>query len=230
MLLCDLHIHTKYSDGSVGLKEAVDLFGQSGFDVIAITDHIVNDDNLFGKLTHYFGFTVNEQNFARYMSDIQNEARRAWEKYGMLVIPGVEISKNYLSADESAHVLIVDIKEFISASLSYEEIFLQAKEQNALVIACHPHHSSEITMADTLFLWNNKDKYSKYIDAWEVASRNDTFSTAGIEKYPHIAGSDFHRIHHIYSWKTLLNCEKDIEHIKRCIKHGKEITVTLFKE
>jgi len=43
MLLCDFHIHTKYSDGSVELRRAIDIFGQAGFDVIAITDHIVNN-------------------------------------------------------------------------------------------------------------------------------------------------------------------------------------------
>src|SRR5215813_8989335 len=44
MLLCDFHIHTTYSDGIVPMRRVVDLFGQSGHDVIAITDHIVNRD------------------------------------------------------------------------------------------------------------------------------------------------------------------------------------------
>jgi hypothetical protein len=47
MLLCDFHIHTTYSDGSVGLKRTVDLFGQAGFDVIAVTDHVVSENNAF---------------------------------------------------------------------------------------------------------------------------------------------------------------------------------------
>ena len=45
MLLCDFHIHTTYSDGILPLPKVVDLFGRSGHDVIAITDHIVNQDN-----------------------------------------------------------------------------------------------------------------------------------------------------------------------------------------
>ena len=57
MLLCDFHIHTRYSDGSVELKRAVDLFGQAGFDVIAITDHVVSQDNSFGKLAKRFRFS-----------------------------------------------------------------------------------------------------------------------------------------------------------------------------
>ena len=145
MLLCDFHIHTTYSDGSVALRKTVDLFGgQAGFDVMSVTDHIVNGDNTFGKLAHRFKFTIKEDNFAAYLSDVRREAERAMDKYGLLVIPGVEITKNSLSADRSAHILLIDVKEFISASWSYEKVFLEAKRQDALIIACHPHRTSEI--------------------------------------------------------------------------------------
>lgn len=115
MLLCDFHIHTKYSDGSVELRKVVDIFGQAGFDAIAITDHVVNGDSFIGKLAYKFRFTVTYKNFDEYIGHINYEAERAWNKYGMIVIPGVEISKNYLSSDRSAHILILDIKEFIPA-------------------------------------------------------------------------------------------------------------------
>ncbi|MEW6586063.1 MAG: PHP domain-containing protein [Nitrospirota bacterium] len=229
MLLCDFHIHTRYSDGSVELKRTVDLFGQAGFDVISITDHVVNGDSSFGKLAHRFRLTVNENNFNDYMANVKEEAKRAMDKYGMLIIPGVEISKNYISSEKSAHMLILDIKEFIPACWSYEKIFLEAKEQDALVIACHPHHTSEMTIRETLFLWNNRDKYAKYIDAWEIANRDDVFNVISLKKYPYIANSDFHRARHIYSWKTLLNCGKDVDSIKQCIRHNKGVAITLFR-
>jgi len=231
MLLCDFHIHTKYSDGSVELRRTIDLFGQSGFDVVAITDHIVNGDNTFGKLTTRFRFSITEENFNEYITHIREEAERARDKYGMLVIPGVEISKNYLSSDKSAHILILDIKEFISACWGYEKIFLAAKEQDSLIVACHPHYtlSKELTSRDTLFLWNNREKYAKYIDAWEIANRDDVFSVISLKKYPYIANSDFHRVRHIYSWKTLLNCKKNVEAVKQCIRQNKGVAITLFR-
>lgn len=206
----------------------VDLFGQAGFDVIAITDHVVNGDSLIGKLAYKFRFTVTEKNFNEYIENIRYEANRAWNKYGMLVIPGVEISKNYLSSDRSAHILIIDIKEFIPACESYESIFLEAKRQNALVVACHPHHIiGEIR--NTLYLWNNRNKYAKYIDAWEIANRDDVFNVVSLKKYPYIANSDFHKPRHLYSWKTLLNCEKNIESVKNCIKQNRGVAITLFR-
>ncbi len=229
MLLCDFHIHTTYSDGVVGLRRAVDLFGQAGFDVIAITDHVVNGDNPLGKLAHRFRYSVTPDNFYKYMDHVQEEAQRAWDKYGMLVIPGVEISKNHMTADQSAHILLLDIKDFIPACWSYEEIFLTAREQGALIIACHPHYMSDMSR-DTLFLWNNRAKYARHIDAWEIANRDDVFNVVSLEKYPYIANSDFHRPRHIYSWKTLLNCEKNITSVKQCIKHNKGVGITLFRK
>jgi predicted metal-dependent phosphoesterase TrpH len=229
MLLCDFHIHTRYSDGSVGLRRTVDLFGQAGFDVIAITDHVVNGDNAFGKLANRFKFSVTEDSFGPYMSQIAREAERAWDRYGLLVVPGVEITKNSLSSDRSAHLLLIDVKEFIPASWDYEKIFLEAKKQDALVIACHPHHTSEKSFKDTLFLWNNRDRYGKYIDAWEIANRDDVFNVISLKKYPYIAGSDFHRIRHLYSWKSLLNCKKNVESVKQCIRSNWGVAITLFR-
>lgn len=228
MLLCDFHIHTKYSDGSVELRKTIDLYGQAGFDVIAITDHVVNGDNSIGKLAHRFRLSVTAANFDEYISNVKYEAERAWNKYEMLVVPGVEISKNYITPEKSAHMLIIDIKEFIPACLNYEKIFLEAKQQDALIVACHPHHMSDMSR-DTLFLWNNRDKYAKYIDAWEIANRDDVFNVISLKKYPYIANSDFHKARHLYSWKTLLNCKKDIESVKHCIKHNKGVAITLFR-
>lgn len=229
MMLCDFHIHTTFSDGSMEMRDAIDLFGQAGFDVISITDHVVNGDNVMGKFARRFNLSVRGDNFDEYLSLLKQEAERAWEKYEMLVMPGVEISKNYISEDRSAHLLILDIKEFIPACLDYEEIFMEAKEQQALIIACHPHHTQDLMTKDTLFLWNNREKYAKYIDAWEIANRDDVFNVISLKKYPYIANSDFHKARHLYSWKTLLNCEKNADSVKNCIKYNKGVAITLFR-
>jgi hypothetical protein len=229
MLLCDFHIHTTYSDGSVGLKRTVDLFGQAGFDVIAVTDHVVSENNALGKLAHRFKFSIREDNFGQYLSDVQQEVNRAWERYGMLVLPGVEITKTSFSSEKSAHVLLIDVKKYISATWGYEKIFLEAKRQDALVIACHPHHTSDRVSIDTLYLWNNRDKYARYIDAWEIANRDDVFNVISLKKYPYIAGSDFHRVRHLYSWKSMLNCEKNVKSVKQCIRFNRGVAITLFR-
>jgi len=50
-LLCDFHVHTRWSDGRLTLREVVDLYGETGkFDVIAITDHILMKKDLLARM------------------------------------------------------------------------------------------------------------------------------------------------------------------------------------
>lgn len=39
-LLTDLHIHAMLSDGTLPIEEVVRIYGEAGFDAIAITDHL----------------------------------------------------------------------------------------------------------------------------------------------------------------------------------------------
>ena len=228
MLLCDFHIHTTWSDGSVPLREVVDIYGQAGFDVIAITDHVYNKDGVIGSFAERLNKTVMEENFGEYLSELASETGRALAKYEMLVIPGVEITKDYLSEQESAHVLLLDVKRFVSADLPWEEIFREGREQGALVVACHPHYTDH-EVHDTLYFWNNRQKFSPRFDAWEVANRSDLFSAVSLSNYPILANGDFHKPHHLYSWKTLLPCDKDAEAVKACIRDNRGVAITLFR-
>ena len=49
LLLCELHAHTTWSDGSQTIGQLVDTYGQAGFDVLCITDHAVRPDDPFAR-------------------------------------------------------------------------------------------------------------------------------------------------------------------------------------
>jgi hypothetical protein len=51
-----------------------------------------------------------------------------------------------------------------------------------------------------------------------------------MKRFPFLANSDFHKPKHIYSWKTLLYCEKDAEAIKECIRRNEHVSITLYRE
>ena len=69
-LLCDFHVHTRWSDGRLSVREVIDLYGRTGhFDVIAITDHILMKRDLLaraGRLATlgYRHFSVTRDRFA----------------------------------------------------------------------------------------------------------------------------------------------------------------------
>lgn len=208
MLLADFHVHTKWSDGKLEMSEVIDLFGESGHDVIAITDHIVNTDSLVGKVTHRFGLTVTRDNFAQYRDEIEHERRRAWDRYRMIVIAGAELTQNAVTRRNSAHVLALGIDEFVAADGSVEEMLVRAKSASRVVVACHPHEQSD-WFSNTFYLWNRRDEVSELIDRWEIACRWDLFPPVARARFAFIGNSDFHDRPHLYAWKTLLACEKN---------------------
>lgn len=78
-MAADLHCHTKLSDGSVGIEDLIVIAQKSGIDTIAITDH----DCLAG--------TVRGQVIGK--------------RYGVTVIPGVEISAFDFESGKKVHIL-----------------------------------------------------------------------------------------------------------------------------
>ena len=68
------------------------------------------------------------------------------------------------------------------------------------------------------------------IDACEIANRNNLFTPVSLKRLPFLANSDFHKPKHIYSWKTLLHCEKHAAAIKECIRVNEQVSITLYRD
>ena len=67
------------------------------------------------------------------------------------------------------------------------------------------------------------------MDAWEAGNRDDLFSVTSLKHYPYIANSDFHKTKHLYSWKTLLRCEKNWNAIATTLRANVDVALTLYR-
>jgi predicted metal-dependent phosphoesterase TrpH len=235
-LLCDFHVHTQWSDGRLTVAEVVDLYGQTGrFDVIAITDHILMKKDVLARAGRLAtlgrrAFGVRQERFEEYLADIRREAKRALKEYGMLVIPGAEVTQNRLRGRKNSHIIALDIKEYISADQAADEILNEIRRQGALSIACHPHHRTTRRIEiSTCYLWDNRKKLAGLVDVWEAANRDDLFSVTSLKHYPYVANSDFHKAKHLYSWKTLLRCEKNWPAIAEALRKNVDVALTLYR-
>jgi predicted metal-dependent phosphoesterase TrpH len=65
-LLCELHAHSTWSDGALSLRQLCDLYGRSGFDVLAVTDHAPREAR-----------DVHAANFDAYVAAVESEGARA---------------------------------------------------------------------------------------------------------------------------------------------------------
>jgi 3',5'-nucleoside bisphosphate phosphatase len=235
-LLCDFHIHTQWSDGALSVAEVVDLYGSTGkFDVIAITDHILMKKDLLARAGRIATlgrrrFGVREEDFEEYLADIRLQADRALKQYGMLVIPGAEITQNRLRGKWNSHIIALDVAKYISADQPADDILRAIRRQNALSIACHPHHRTTRRIEiSTCYLWDHRDELSDLVDVWEAANRDDLFSVTSLKHFPYIANSDFHKPKHLYSWKTLVRCDKNWPAIKQALRSNVDVALTLFR-
>ena len=68
------------------------------------------------------------------------------------------------------------------------------------------------------------------VDVWEAANRDDLFSVTSLKHYPYVANSDFHKPKHLYSWKTLLRCEKRWAAIRQALCDNVDVALTLFRK
>jgi processive 1,2-diacylglycerol beta-glucosyltransferase len=223
ILLCDL-------DGKLSIRELVDFYGQRSFDVLCVTDHICDHTNLLGKMANLTGLVLAPDQVEEYFQTIEREKKRALEKYGMILMAGLEFNKDGLTRKSSAHLLAVDLKRPIDPSLSITQTIAEIHGQGALAIASHPHEFKTEWGKNTLYFWNNIDQYAPLLDAWEVANRDDIFNPIGLKRLPFVANSDFHKPKHIYSWKTVLFCKKDPEAIKQCIRINRDVSITLYRD
>jgi predicted metal-dependent phosphoesterase TrpH len=235
-LLCDFHIHTQWSDGSLSVAEVVDLYGSTGkFDVIAITDHVLMKKDLLARAGRIAtlgrrNFGVREDDFDEYLTDIREQAERAWTQYGVLVVPGAEITQNRLRGKKNSHIIALDVTKYISADQPADDILRAIRRQNALSIACHPHHRTTRRIEiSTCYLWDHRDELSDLVDVWEAANRDDLFSVTSLKHFPYVANSDFHKPKHLYSWKTLLRAEKNWPAVKQALRRNVDVALTLFR-
>lgn len=228
MLLTDLHIHSNFSDGRHSIPEIVDFYGKRGFKVIAITDHLCDRQSLLGRAAHLLNRSLTEANFPLYLNILKSEAVRALKTYGMLVIPGYEITLNTVSNSRSAHLLVLGYEKLIRVDQDITRMLKEIRSAGALSIAAHPVSTRKLEK-QTYFLWDRREELAPLFDAWEVASGPHMFTEVLMSGLPMIANSDLHHFKQMKSWKSLLNCQLSRESVFEAIRK-QNLSFTFFDE
>jgi signal transduction histidine kinase len=230
-LMTDLHIHSTFSDGTESIEDIIKIYGEAGFDVIAITDHLFDTQTPRSLEIHEEGKSIKD--VESYFKKIEEVTQWAKQKFGLLVIPGLEVCNFY----EDYHILGIDLKKPLNPNQDAEGVINNIHQQGGLAIASHPplklsyflKGDNESIRRHPLHLWKHRAKYVDKIDAWEIANRDDLFDRVGLEGLPYIACSDFHDREHLSSWKSLIFAEKEIASIKKAIRE-RNLSLFYFSE
>lgn len=226
-LLCELHAHTRWSDGALTVAELVDLHGRSGFDVLCVTDHVVRADDPW-RFEEGIRFScVDEASFPLYLADVQREADRAWRTYGMLVLPGLELTFNDEEPVMAAHAVAVGLREFVSVDEGIAEAMRTAAEAGAALVAAHPNADEPATLRGRLTKRFSRDAGLRALaHRFELFNRAQLFGWVADAGLPAVASGDFHEPDHLHGWKTLLPCRHDESAIVEYLRSPRPVYLT----
>jgi 3',5'-nucleoside bisphosphate phosphatase len=203
-LLCELHAHTRWSDGVFTVAELVDLHGRCGFDVLGITDHVVRRDDPWRERIGGWR-SVDDDSWKEYLADVEREAARAWRTYGLLVIPGVELTYNDDDPGEAAHAVALGLRSFVSVDDGIAEAMKTAAKAGAALVAAHPYDGAPAPSSARLTQRFAHDPELRGLaHRFELFNRTQLFGWVANAGLPAIATGDFHRPEHLLGWKTLL--------------------------
>jgi predicted metal-dependent phosphoesterase TrpH len=218
LLLCELHAHSTWSDGELDLPALVDLYGGAGFDVLAVTDHV-----------HRTGECgISATSFDAYLAAVEAEAERAATHYGLLVIPGLELTYDDADPRRAAHVLALGLRRFVGLDGGLDGALAEARDKGAALIGAHPYTLAASAAAPraTARFAEQPDWAAQAVDRFEICNRHDFFDWVARARLPVVATGDFHRPEHLATWKTLLPAEKREEAVIAYLRSPGPVSLT----
>lgn len=238
-LLCDFHMHTRWSDGALSLMEVVRLHGDQGFDVIAITDHLYGREERLGRIARRIwpnrkGFIVTREDFPGYLAALEEAKKFAWEEYEMILIPGAEVCRDRpFRPFCGIHIVTIGIQEYINPELSPLKILQEGKRQGAVTIVAHPYpfwmHFVN-PFRGTLYAVRNRDELAPFVDGWEAGIQKRRYPNKANLPGASLGASDFHVTADLEGWKTTISgCEKNEEAVKKALRENQGVAPFFFK-
>jgi predicted metal-dependent phosphoesterase TrpH len=219
-LLCELHAHTTFSDGELAPAELVDLYGAAGFDVLAITDHVCRADHPGGGAR-----SVSAADHGRYLAVVEAEAERARRVYGLLVLPGLELTYGDEDPRRSAHAVAVGLRSWVGVDRGLDGALETARKAGAALVAAHPYtlRAAEHAPRTTARFAEEREWARGAVDRFELCNRHEFFAWVAEERLPVVATGDFHVPGHLATWKTLLPCARDEAAVVEYLRSEREV-------
>jgi predicted metal-dependent phosphoesterase TrpH len=226
-LLCELHAHSTWSDGELGVAELVDLYGRAGFDVLAVTDHVARTDDPWRARPNR---ALTRDRYDAYLAEIDAEAERAAATYGLLVLPGLELTYDALDPRRAAHAVAVGLREFVPLDAGLDAALAEARGHGAALIAAHPYTLAGAVGAPrtTARFAEDPDWAAGAVDRFEICNRHDFFDWVAQARLPVVATGDFHRLEHLATWKTLVPTERREDAVVEYLRSGAPVSLTRF--
>ena len=209
-LLCELHAHTTWSDGTFALRELVDLYGSHGFDVLVVTDHVLRGDDPW-PAQNPEGSHVHELNYSRYLDAV---AARGAAGPSAVRPPRRTRSRADLQRPRARPgracrrdrpaVVRLDGPRPDRGDVERASGRVRRSSRRIRTATTRELRPDRATRR----FWREWRLMGGLIDRFELFNQREVFGWVANAGLPSIASGDFHRLEHLATWKTLLPCEK----------------------
>lgn len=230
-LLCELHAHTTWSDGELSLGQLVDLYGTAGFDVLCVTDHVLREDDPWPA--RHGRQCVNAESFEAYLGEIERVHARALSAYGLLVVPGLELTYNDPDPDLACHAVAVGLRRFVAMDDGPEAAMELARDSGAAVLVAHPHElgptSAAVTFPTRYFARHWRELQGLF-DRVELFNGRQVFGWVAEKGLSAVACGDLHRADQFPGWTTLVPCEQDAEALVDYLRSSRPVFLTRLEQ
>jgi predicted metal-dependent phosphoesterase TrpH len=230
-LLAELHAHTQWSDGACSMAKLVDTYGTRGFDVLCVTDHVVRSDDPWLTPEERVESGIAADQFGAYLAEIEREAERAMSQYGLLVVPGLELTYNDLEPERAAHAVAVGLRAHVTVDDGLEGAIATATTAGAAIIAAHPFDNEpDACESRRTRRFACDPELRALAHRFELFNRATLFGWVAEAGLPAVATGDFHRLEHLAGWKTLIPCAKDTEAVVAYLRSALPVYLTRLSE
>ena len=229
-LLCELHAHTTWSDGELSLGGVVDLYGSAGFDVLCVTDHVLRGDDPWPAV--HGRPCVDEESFAPYLEAIARERDRARSAYGLLVVPGLELTYNDPDPDRACHAVAVGLEQLVSMDEGPAAAMEEARDAGAAVVVAHPYELGQRTATrhQTRYFARNWRGLHGLYHRVELFNGSQLFGWVAEQGLRPVAAGDLHRPEQFPGWTTLVPCEHDAQALVDYLRSARPVFLTRLEQ
>ena len=185
--------------------------------MLCVTDHSCNGG--------WPGVTA--ENHARSLAEIDHEAERALADYGLLVVPGLELTYNDPDPLQAAHAVAVGLRSFVSVDSGIDVAIETAVQAGAALVAAHPFDDEPASSPGRLTQRFARDpELSARVHRFELFNRTQLFSWVAKAGLPCVASGDFHRLEHLGGWKSVVPCARDEEALIAHLRSRRPVFIT----
>ena len=133
---------------------------------------------------------------------------RASEQYGLVVIPGLELTYTAPDPRDSAHALAIGLRSFVSVEEGIDRAIETAVQAGAALVAAHPYDDEPAPPGRLTQRFARDPELVSRMHRFELFNRTQLFSWVAKAGLPCLATGDFHRLEHLDGWKSVIPCAR----------------------